>query len=128
MRYFIFILSSLVAVLILLYHDSRQKPVPPSFSYARYGLNKVAEGKNDPSKLQEAIELLYEALRMDPKDPLALFGMGWALQLKGADSEAVDYYEQALDQLDELRGYTTHNLNLIDEKEDQSPEFTMDLE
>ena len=113
MRTFLFILSSCVAVLVLLLHDSRQQPTVPSFSYARQGLDLVAAAGTNPEKLQEAVDTLYEALRMDKRDPLALFGMGWALQLRGFNDEARNYYLQARAQIDELKQFTEHNISLL---------------
>jgi 4-amino-4-deoxy-L-arabinose transferase-like glycosyltransferase len=43
----------------------------------------------------EALPLFRDALQRDPRDPAALFGVGWAAQVKGNLLEAESFYVQA---------------------------------
>ncbi len=113
MRILLFVLSSCLSIGVLLLADYSQRPSTPSFSYARRGLNLVAVAGKDSTKLQEATQVLREALQQDKDDPLALFGLGWALQLQGLPQDALPYYLQAITQLSQLKGFAEHNLSLL---------------
>lgn len=128
MRAIIVGIISACCILILLYHEARQKPLGPSYSYARQGLNQVAAAQKNPAGLNGAVEILYEALRMDPKDPLALFGLAWALHLRGADEEAYRHYQKTLEQLNELGKFIHYNLSFILEKRGDLPGALQELD
>jgi predicted negative regulator of RcsB-dependent stress response len=50
---------------------------------------------HDPSKVDEAILHFQDALKLDPHDPGAVFGLGWAAQTKGDVGRAESLYQQA---------------------------------
>jgi len=89
----------------------------PAYSYSRSGVTQVGAAQGDRVRLAEAVQTLHEALRMDPKDPLALFGMAWALQLSGFSAEAREYYGKALAELNDLTKFVHYNLTFILERQ-----------
>ena len=113
MRRLIVITVIFCALLILFLNDARQRPAGPAYSYARRGFEQMTQAVGNEKMIENAMESLYEALRMDPKDPLALFGMGWALQSKGWGQQAEEYYAKALVESDGIKKFSHLNLSLI---------------
>jgi tetratricopeptide (TPR) repeat protein len=61
-------------------------PVSPT----QLGFAAMTRGAPD-----EALPRFRDALARDPRDPAALFGMGWASQVKGNLAEATSFYAEA---------------------------------
>ncbi len=86
-------------------------------SLSRAGLEAVIASNSNPAGLGTAIQLLEEATRIDPKDPVALFGLGWALHLKGNKAEALERYNSGIGELNELTKFSLLNRSLIREEQ-----------
>ena len=85
-------------------------------SFARMGMQEMNNISKDRESIKKAITNFNRALKLDPQDQLALFGLGWALQSEGKDSAAEELYLQAVAQNKEICKYLHFNLSLIKEK------------
>jgi tetratricopeptide (TPR) repeat protein len=88
----------------------------PPTSPVRQGLALVSAAGSDPQALKSAQEFFLATLSVDPKDPVALFGLGWASQLLNDAAEASRRYEQAESELREVLGFTLFNQSFLQEQ------------
>ena len=72
------------------------KTVPDGGSPTALGLAQMNRIAADPTALPEAMRLFEEALKRDPGDASAAFGLGWALQMKGEVDRSVSQYRRAI--------------------------------
>lgn len=108
---------------ILMFQHSTTVPSEPeedpgrSISLSRAGLQAISSSNSEPVALKTAVELLEEAAKIDPQDPVALFGLGWALHLQGNKGLALERYNSAIKELDELTKFSLINRSLIREEQ-----------
>lgn len=117
MRTWAVVALCLGSVSVLSWRYATVTPAPPAYSHARTGLLAVGQAGTDRNKLAAAVADLHEALRLDAEDPVAHFGMGWALQLSGDGEQAKVHYHQAMAQMDPLGCYARYNLALLHEED-----------
>lgn len=113
---------SILLVAALLWSNAAQNVspqvgvTPPAQSYAQKGKSQVGSARRDPKLLEAALATLREALRLDPNDPVALFGMGWALQEQGKDLESLGHYERAIHESRTIIGLSRYNASFVAER------------
>jgi tetratricopeptide (TPR) repeat protein len=114
---------AVILVGILCFNYFQTVAMPPedepggSISLSRAGLAAISASNSDPVALKTATQLLDEAVRIDPKDPVALFGLGWALHLQQNKPLALERYNSAISELNELTKFSLLNRSLIREEQ-----------
>ena len=75
---------------------------------------------NKTNRLDEALELIQQALELSPQDPAVLDSMGWVLYRMGQWQEALKYLQQAMQQLpdSEVAAHLAEVLWMLGQKED----------
>jgi tetratricopeptide (TPR) repeat protein len=70
-------------------------------------------GSTEANKRKEARADFEAALKLDARDPMALFGLGWVEQLDGNRERAKDLYAGSIRELQDLLHAARYNQSLV---------------
>jgi|GEM_PF-6957557 len=82
-------------------------------SSARRGMETMQAGATEANKRKEARADFEAALKVDARDPMALFGLGWVEQLDGNRERAKDLYAGSIRELQDLLHAARFNQSLV---------------
>lgn len=82
-------------------------------SASRRGMETMQVGATEAHKRKEARADFEAALKLDARDPMALFGLGWVEQLDGNGERAKELYAGSIRELQDLLHAARYNQSLV---------------